>query len=493
MVARNSVFTGQQGAVWVQPEGPNTAVRYLGCYEAGDITIPEGDITSIRCPDPAMPGKWITVAQSVGIPDDPTFSLNGLLSKAASYLERYSCPMPVYIKQSMTGRKDVFLTYDRVVALRDSRRTSHSMSNLVQREGTDASEESFDFTTAGVEVVYPMSIAQQTTTDITDATDVIFVNDLTCRSEASKFMVEATDGFVATDGAAGIANLLVTRNGGSTWANVVGPFGAGEPIAALAAAPVSEGVIRLFAANGAAGAGAAEIAYTDDYGATWTNVLVGVGVGDFIQWNGAMIALDLYHAWVGTDAGDIYFSNDAGVSWTEQGSTMANGINCIRFADEEHGLFVGDLNSVYYTQNGGASWTAIVGPSVGDNLMTCWILDSVNWWVGNDDGELWYTFDGGDNWAQRTFTIPGTPNRVNDVYFLNELIGFAAVKHTVGADVFGAIMRTFDGGTNWEVYSTDELDVGALGLVALHGATANKVFGAGDLLGAIAGIWVATD
>ena len=40
----DTVVLAGEGAIWVQPDGPNTELMYLGCHELGDIEEPLGDV-----------------------------------------------------------------------------------------------------------------------------------------------------------------------------------------------------------------------------------------------------------------------------------------------------------------------------------------------------------------------------------------------------------------------------------------------------------------
>ena len=35
-------FTAAMGAVWIQPDGPNTEVQYLGCHDVAGIVLAKG-------------------------------------------------------------------------------------------------------------------------------------------------------------------------------------------------------------------------------------------------------------------------------------------------------------------------------------------------------------------------------------------------------------------------------------------------------------------
>ena len=50
-------FTAGQGAVWVQPSGPNTKPMYLGCHEVGEVSEGQGDVTLLYCPSAARSGR----------------------------------------------------------------------------------------------------------------------------------------------------------------------------------------------------------------------------------------------------------------------------------------------------------------------------------------------------------------------------------------------------------------------------------------------------
>ena len=42
-------LTSRMGALWVQPDGPNTEPKFLGCHELGDLSEAEGGVELIRC------------------------------------------------------------------------------------------------------------------------------------------------------------------------------------------------------------------------------------------------------------------------------------------------------------------------------------------------------------------------------------------------------------------------------------------------------------
>ena len=219
-----------------------------------------------------------------------------------------------------------------------------------------------------------------------------------------------------------------------------------EDIGASAYIPYESGIDRILVGRSTTNADPAEIAYSDDEGATWTVVEVGAAAGEFIT---CMFALDRYHIWVGTDLGYIYFSDDGGATWTTQeaGVIAATDYLDISFVSPTHGVAVNEGNVVAVTVNGGRTWSAVTGPAAGDDLLSVAMVTENRWFIGTNAGELWCTENAGTTWAARTFSGSGA-GEVQDIAFENEMVGFLA--HDTVAPV-GRVLRTKDGGYTWEL------------------------------------------
>lgn len=496
MSRQGDYFDANMGVLWVQPDGPNTQPQYLGCHDLGDVSEPQGDIAQRYCPNPDGPGSWDVVLVTQGPPDRITTTVTTYVGKTADWLEKQICPIPVYVHQSMCGKKNIFLSYDRGELYQYARFASKGRTNLVMREGVDASEQTFDLSADSYSnglfgKYYPLKLTPQVTTEANTLYDIAFCNALTCLGPCGPAKGICTDGYIVAAAGAGVsANVLRTIDAGTTWAaTAADPFAIDEDIISVVCFPISRTITRVVVGRGTTDvANPAEIAYSDDNGATWTNVNVGSTNGEYMQWTGALFAIDNYNIWAITDLGNIFKSTNGAVSWTEQTTTNVNGLNYIRFKDENHGLTVGDTNTILYTEDGGAHWVTITGPAAqaAQDALCCEILDAYRWWVGYADGELWYTNDGGTNWFQRAFTAPAgaaTVDRVNDVMFLDDFLGFFVIKWTDGlADEYGTIYRTFNGGHDWEVYQVDTaFDSGTpIGLNSVWACHYNLAYSVGD-------------
>jgi photosystem II stability/assembly factor-like uncharacterized protein len=257
--------------------------------------------------------------------------------------------------------------------------------------------------------------------------------------------------------------------------------------------PYGSSGYRLITGRGTTDAGnPAEIAYSDDWGDTWTDVNIGTTNAEFISQPNALAALDQYHIWAGTEMGNLFFSDDGGATWADLNCPAATDIYDIFPLDENYLLVVGENNLILWSADHGEHFVTVTGPAAraADEAGCCWAFDTKRWFVGYITGHLHYTNDGGDTWDE--YVLPnggGTINRVNDLSFVNSHFGFAVGKITVGGNVYGALWRTVNGGNDWELHLTAQLAAGAIGMASVHACDQNKAIMAGDMTGAVGTIY----
>lgn len=502
---QGELFSAAKGTIWVQPDGPNTKPVILPCHDLGDITEPKGEVAERYCVDPNT-GKYKTVIRTRGTPGRITGSITTYVGKVRDWLERMAerdCAFPLYIHQAEGKKQGVFGVYDRGEVIMGALLGSLGRTNMAMREADDAAEQSFEFSADGIGKYYPLRISRSPTIAAEDALCVFAERLAKCEDgtgpgwEEGRYLWATCRGDVAA-----AANVLRSTDGGVSWAAAAAdPFAVAEDISCGVAFQVGRATWRVLVACGTTdGAAPAKVAWTEDNGATWTSVSVGTTNGEFIPWVNGLHALDMQHVWLVTDQGAIFFSDDGGLTWTEQPSTNTDVLNAVHFVNESLGVAAGANNALYLTEDGGAHWAALAGPAAKatDAILTAQVLSPNRLWLGYDDGELWYTLDGGATWAQRLFTIPGATaiDAVNDVHFLNLYRGFMAAKYTAGADIYGAILHTVNGGETWHVLRTADFggsafDVGAVGLASVLAVDWNKAIAAGDLIDATAALFTA--
>ncbi len=470
------VLTSQDGALWVQPDGPNTEVHYLGCHTLGDISQPIGEVELIRCFDPS--GNYKVVGDKVSPPDKVTSSIEELTFAARTWLEKIKCgSFTVYALLRSGGRADQFLNYVRANVLMDTKITTISRSNIVHRVEDNEATKSYDLSANEiVEIVHPV-VGRQTTVVTQALNDVAFLKE--CEDVANK--IHAGDIGVACGASAvspATGDVLYTLNAGVTW-NVCAadPFPGGMDGNSCAIFKVGADTIRLLIAMEPPSAAQGKVAYSDDYGATWTQVnLGGASAGHGAAGPGCLYALDEKHIWLASAKGYIYFSEDGGQTWTaqESGTLGVTDYAGISFSDESYGMAVTTLGVVHKSLDGGLSWSAATVVTGTPTLTGVSVIDSERAWVSTATGKLFYTFDFGTIWTERTgFTNSGTGS-IKQVKFLNAYIGWFI--HNTSAPV-GSVYRTFDGGYSWEALTTPT----NVGLNAIDPIDENLAYAVGNV------------
>lgn len=481
------VFTSRDGALWVQPGGPNTRVYYLGCHDLAAINEPGSGIGDLIRQFDQNTGGWKVIGQTRTPPGQVTTSIETVMKKAADWLEKSKCPMPVYVNVRDCGRADTFDNYVRAFILQNAEVGDKGVSDIVHREDDNGAMMSFDISAIPPLLrAYEMSVGRVTTSETDALNDVAFTKDIRCAGACGAFQDAGAIGYAVGDAAAGspsnTADVLKSTNGGETWAACAAdPFAGAENISAVVLFRIGRDTLRVVVARGTTDAGnPAEVAYSDDGGATWTAANVGSTNGQYAARGAALFALDQYNVWLASTSGYIYKSENGGATWTakETGVLTTGNYNAIHFASEQVGFAGAAADVIVKTTNGGDTWEAVTATGNGGDILTVFALDQYRVWVGTDDGEIFYTVDGGTTWSERT--VAGiTTGTITDIQFANDLIGFL-VYNTAGP--VGRVYRTINGGYTWQALDL----VTNAGLNALSVTETNHLFAVGEASGGTA-------
>jgi len=103
------------------------------------------------------------------------------------------------------------------------------------------------------------------------------------------------------------------------------------------------------------------------------------------------------------------------------------------------------------------TWEKIKTPT-DFNLLKVFYLDSLHCWVAGDSGVIMFSSDQGDSWQMQN---SGVSNFISDIFFLNDTLGWAVTFEIEGSgsDIRSKILKTFDGGQNWEVRNYRHLNI----------------------------------
>lgn len=188
---------------------------------------------------------------------------------------------------------------------------------------------------------------------------------------------------------------------------------------------------------------------TDDGGATWTDATPPGFYFDHFHFfpDGRGMGVEGFLA---PQHGILWSTPDAGVTW-EQTLVTAGGLRALAFVDELEGWAVGDAGQTVYTTDGGTSWSPIDRADVG----TAPNLNDVRFAPG---GVGFAVGSGGAVWRLRGFRndpasawewASAGPYDLRAVWVHDDRIA-VAVGYQEYTD-HGVILRTRDGGRNWDV------------------------------------------
>ncbi len=514
MPTANDIYDQYDGDVWVQPDGPNTEPLPLACAEVGDISTPVGDVSRRFCRQ--VDGTITTVNTTQGTPSSITFDVMLWKTKIRNSIQKAKdnrCPIPIYVRNGHCGRPAVFLSYDMYTVYMDSfvnSRTESSPARQRVEENDSPTDISLTYSLSAdpnSPDIYRListliEVPSTGTAEDEPFRDIASCSTPRCFSGACGAQVEACDHLeIVTDAAAaGSADGYRSADGGSTFAVwAAQPFAADEHISGVECFDISETVTRILVARGTTdGANPAEVAYSDDNGATWTTANVGATNGQYVSFGGALFALDYRHIWCGMDDGEIWFSGDGGVTWTQQ-STPTPGaseeIRHIDFIDVNYGWAVGGFATTptglfWNTVDGGAHWNAAVTEPKVEVGNWVSVIDGQRVWVGLDDGTVYYSLNWGTTWAART--LPSAMSNQGDGQFLNAYIGALCGWKAGSGNGVAVVMRTFDGGYSWEEFNiATEFDSAPAyaGLNALWMCSANQILAVGEAIDSASVLW----
>ncbi|OGJ89581.1 MAG: hypothetical protein A2487_15185 [Candidatus Raymondbacteria bacterium RifOxyC12_full_50_8] len=184
--------------------------------------------------------------------------------------------------------------------------------------------------------------------------------------------------------------------------------------------------------------------------------------------------IDSLNGWTCGSFGTIYHTSDGGATWLQQAYTGLNfqrkhgywyyGID---FTDQNNGTVAGEDSLVATTSDGGNTWTYQKGPQMLVNTDVApqpyeegklynffrgvFFINQQTGWAVGDNACLMKTTDGGATWAQQAISLPAELLDlvdIKDVFFIDPDTGWA-VCH-----LGGGILRTLNGGQNWEWIKT---------------------------------------
>lgn len=145
------------------------------------------------------------------------------------------------------------------------------------------------------------------------------------------------------------------------------------------------------------------------------------------------------------------FAQTASAEWTRQESNTLSWLYDIHFIDENKGWIVGSSGEFLQTTNGGESWEKQI-KFTGDNIKGVYFADEKNGWLlcerdiyslgADSPSYLLRTRDGGVNWEKLDFVGSKQRRRITNIFFSGNNFGLA-----IGES--GALFAMEDDKSDW--------------------------------------------
>lgn len=463
------VLKSNESGVFLQKDGANTPLVFLGCMEVGDISQPYRSLTPVRCQTEDGKG-WEVVAELEAPPGNPTTSLTTLLRPQRSLIEQIrDCPANLFFLQYFCGPRNIVTSYTRGEVLHLARPTTRTFSGLGTQEDQVVSKVAIEVEGEELLDVNEMVFGQIFTSNDYAFNDIWVNSEGRCNSDCNTASAPGAAQYAVSDGSGGVkAKVYKSIDKGETWAALAADPGAiAKNLMGIARIVTGVNTYRLVIPYEGEAAAQGVVYLSDDDGATYTTVNVGgAAAGHGIIKATAFFMPKGTFGFIATRVGYIYKTIDNGATWTavESGVIHAGDWSCIHFCDENYGIAGGAADVIAVTSDGGETWTAATATGAGAVITCCQRIDKYRMWVGTSNGRIYYSNDGGTTWTRRTGWVGDGVGAVRDLVFINEMIGYMA-RNTAGPA--GYILKTIDGGENWKPMNyVTNLGVNRLGVVS---------------------------
>ncbi|GAB4289262.1 MAG: hypothetical protein Kow0098_07110 [Ignavibacteriaceae bacterium] len=204
------------------------------------------------------------------------------------------------------------------------------------------------------------------------------------------------------------------------------------------------------------------IYYTSDAGNSWTEI----SLPDSITATTIDISIaDKTHIWAATESGFIYATSDAGLNWKKQfeNPTLTEFMNYVEMFDLNNGIAMGDGMQLagpalfLRTTDGGENWISVNDSAFGGYSGDTWRrLDFLStdtgyfFESGLNPQLLFRTEDGCNSWE----SIAGLRGVTNLKCFNRDLI-IAGGYDCSGPNCIPIIQLSSDGGNHWEIFEVE--------------------------------------
>lgn len=460
---------------------PDHKPSYESCMKLDAITHPFGDTDPVYCPDPDSLGAFVEVGSIQGEQGRPSTSLIGRyaadLRSTLLKLGQRHCPFDVQLHIGARTNPSYFSNFQKNVILEDVRLSQFSTDPL----GALSPDENASVTETGAITcgrlyeIMPITLTDRGKSVVTvELIDVVICDSIVCgvREDASDGCQKVYSVSSAVPASPGtVPELVFSLDGGVNLLSHDVDSLVGE---ADGLACVGDYIVVISNADAAHHyASKSEIDDGDD-------PLFAQAAGGYVaggEPNDIWSVGD--YAFIVGDGGYVYALDNATAAVTvlDAGVATSNVLRAVHALSDEFAVAVGDLGTVIYTADG-EIWTQAAAGCGLSQLNCVWVKNAHEWFVGSDDGHLYYTKDGGETWTEKAFPGSGSGS-VRDIQFATASVAW--MSHDTDTPR-GRILRSYDGGHEWIVTPEGDASIPAndrINAIAACKLDPNIIFGVG--------------
>lgn len=201
--ATDFVYKASQGYVWIQPDGPGTAYKFLNCAGLEGVTRNDGDITPLYCKDESRAGRFRVRDTIQGEPSPVTTSVMIPMGRAANYLFGLRCPFNLQLRFTTCDRPDDPGNWEKIVHLENTKVTTRSTAALAARNGGEDAEilQTLALSAQDMFEVNEVEVERQSTTENEVLTDVALDPTDECESACGPARSTCQIGYIVSNAA----------------------------------------------------------------------------------------------------------------------------------------------------------------------------------------------------------------------------------------------------------------------------------------------------
>jgi hypothetical protein len=496
-VSASEIVTQNHVRFFVQPggAGPRNAVLYSG-QEASYMNIESvdnpvrGGISPINVQSPYVPGEYRRVGRKVEAADFPSATVSFLqrrnvLPRHLTELE--SCAHTFYAATGDCRDLSTFDTgwsaYMKIMSFGEATTRKEALSSW---DSGDQIQDDIDFIFAAVYNAGAVSIGEKAANEVySQVVDATYGGGVSCGNcgpadGGTNLVYAVTNNTVASPGQA--PSIVYSLNGGVTVhvAPITSSVANDTPVAIR----VMGSFLVVLTKNTVAGNGAifyAEINPITGVPGTFNKVTAGFVAAGKLPTD--MHVVSASEAYISATDGFIFrlSSLNSGVELVEAGNASTSDLNRIHGDGNDTIVAAGEAGTVVYSVNRGRTWAKAQAVS-DDDITALNVRNPYLWWVGNEQGELFFTEDQGDTWFSYAWNTNAA--QIDDITFATDEVGW--ISHRTASPT-AVISATLNGGRTWtsgvqRILNTPVFDVAnriVVPRVAKPNITANNLLIAG--------------